>query len=429
MARRSSAVDFDQVLEDIFVDSDNEEEPRDDYHPLAEADGGAEAAQHVVAESADLDEGCQAQVDLASALPAEATPAQPEPVAVSEPQTDEVEPPAATEETASEDEGDHEGEHHSHECMHDFDASASARDDTKWTRRNDPNPPPEFTAEPGLVTNPPDGAGPEYYINLFLEDNFFDLLVVETNRYAQQCIASQPNLPPSARARQWKNVTAAEIRIFIALYFLTRLTWKSQLHTYWSTDALLHSPIFPASMSRNRFTLILQFLHFVNNATADKSNKLYKVQPLMDVLLTRFKSVYVPQRVISVDEELVLFKGRLQFKQYNPSKRSRFGIKIFALCDVKGYYFDAIVYTGKPAVPHPHTAEVGASGAVVLKLLGDLKGKGYTLFLDNWYIPSSCLSFTGAEDGCLWYHASKPCGHTAGPESSGSAQTPVCVPS
>ena len=43
----------------------------------------------------------------------------------------------------------------------------------------------------------------------------------------------------------------------------------------------------------------------------------------------------------------MLYKGRLTFKQYIPSKRSRFGIKLFVLCDCKtGTILDFIVYTG-----------------------------------------------------------------------------------
>ena len=137
-------------------------------------------------------------------------------------------------------------------------------------------------------------------------------------------------------------------------------------------------------MSRNRFKLILQFLHFADNG-AGQNDKLSKLSPLLDLLLRRFKEVYMPQRDISVDEELILFKGRVGFKQYIPSKRSRFGIKAFALCDTKGYYYDASIYVGKPDQPLPHTDTLGAPGAIVVHLLGHLANKGYRMFVDNWY--------------------------------------------
>ena len=73
---------------------------------------------------------------------------------------------------------------------------------------------------------------------------------------------------------------------------------------------------------------ILQFLHFSNNEDQTAAgDKLRKVKPLLALLVERFQAVYVPARQISIDEELVLFKGRLTFKQY-----SRIGIKVYALC-------------------------------------------------------------------------------------------------
>ncbi|XP_067939831.1 piggyBac transposable element-derived protein 4-like [Watersipora subatra] len=47
------------------------------------------------------------------------------------------------------------------------------------------------------------------------------------------------------------------------------------------------------------------------------------------------------------NESLLAWKGRLSFRQYIPSKRSRFGIKLFALCDpVSGYVHKLSVYIG-----------------------------------------------------------------------------------
>ena len=54
--------------------------------------------------------------------------------------------------------------------------------------------------------------------------------------------------------------------------------------------------------------------------------------------MDKFKSMYTLDKHIAVDEELLLWKGRLGFKQYIPNKRGRFGIKIFSVCEVSGYF-------------------------------------------------------------------------------------------
>ncbi|XP_065188293.1 piggyBac transposable element-derived protein 4-like [Sycon ciliatum] len=139
-------------------------------------------------------------------------------------------------------------------------------------------------------------------------------------------------------------------------------------------------------MSRDRYSAILEFLHFADNTQpADAADKLRKVRPLIDLMNNMFRTSYKPKKEISIDEELVKFKGRVSFRQYIPSKRARFGVKIFALCDHKGYYWNSSIYLGKPLTPSPLTTELGVSGAVVVSLLRDLIGKGYHLYLDNFY--------------------------------------------
>ncbi|KAJ8937302.1 hypothetical protein NQ314_011941 [Rhamnusium bicolor] len=54
-----------------------------------------------------------------------------------------------------------------------------------------------------------------------------------------------------------------------------------------------------------------------------------------------------PGEVFSIDESMVPFRGRLIIKQYIPNKSSKYGVKIFKICDEKGYTYDSIMYKGK----------------------------------------------------------------------------------
>jgi hypothetical protein len=50
---------------------------------------------------------------------------------------------------------------------------------------------------------------------------------------------------------------------------------------------------------------------------------------------------------LAIDESLVLWKGRLSLKQFIKTKRHRFGIKIFVICDCETeFILDIIIYTG-----------------------------------------------------------------------------------
>jgi len=104
-------------------------------------------------------------------------------------------------------------------------------------------------------------------------------------------------------------------------------------------------------MSRNRYQLISKFLHFADNRrwnpTDPNRDKLFKVRPLLDHMNRKFQEVYVPSKNVAIDEQLLLYKGNLQFKMYIPMKRSRFGIKFFTLCDKYGYNYNTECYRKK----------------------------------------------------------------------------------
>lgn len=120
-----------------------------------------------------------------------------------------------------------------------------------------------------------------------------------------------------------------------------------EIEHYWSKSKLFGSEVIQNTMSRDRFELLLKFLHFSNNQEeyADQ-DRLFKLRPLLDLLRARFKSVYVPGSVIYIDETMVPWKGRLLFKQYIPGKAHKYGVKIYKLAATNGYTWNFRIYTG-----------------------------------------------------------------------------------
>jgi len=120
---------------------------------------------------------------------------------------------------------------------------------------------------------------------------------------------------------------------------------------YFSKRESTVTPYFSQIMTEKRFHLLLKLLHFANNSKFDTDQhqkKLYKIQPIPDHLKSKFSSVYTPQQSTFVHESLLLWKGRLGWIQPIPSKQSRFGMKIYKLCESStGYVWNFIVCTGK----------------------------------------------------------------------------------
>ena len=91
-------------------------------------------------------------------------------------------------------------------------------------------------------------------------------------------------------------------------------------------------------MSLRRFAQLSRFLHFSNNEVGNKDDRLCKLRVIIDYLNEKFISIYIPEEYVSLDESLMKYTGRMSYKQFNPSKRARFGVKFYKLCEFKSGY-------------------------------------------------------------------------------------------
>lgn len=209
------------------------------------------------------------------------------------------------------------------------------------------------------------------YFQLFVSEELVEYIAEKTNNYWRQ-----------------KNVIAdtelSELYCFIAVSFLMTRNKKLLLTEYWSKNKLLRSDIFSKIISRDRYLLLLQMLHFSDD-NAFNSDPLRKIRNIIDKLRGTFANAFYPYRNLCIDETLLLYKGRLTFKQFTSSKRNRFGIKSFVLCDCKtGYIQDFIIHMGSGTMIKPQHKDIGKSGSVVMFLLEPYLGKGHALYVDNW---------------------------------------------
>lgn len=75
------------------------------------------------------------------------------------------------------------------------------------------------------------------------------------------------------------------------------------------------------------------------------------------------------------------FRGRLLFRQYNPSKAHKYGIKLYKLCSTQGFVWNLTVYTGK----NEKLLQLDHPGSVVISLMEKLLGSNRLLVTDNYY--------------------------------------------
>jgi hypothetical protein len=215
----------------------------------------------------------------------------------------------------------------------------------------------------------------------FITDEIIDLMVRETNRYVEQYFQTH-EITSRSKFRQWKATTDQEMLKFLGIIIQMGLVQMPKLSHYWSSSQLYGSEIIRNSMSRERFELLLKFWHFSNNDNKNSNqDRLFKLKPLLDLLRFRFSSVYIPGSVVTIDETMVPWQGRLSFKQYIPGKAHKYGVKIYKLAATNGYTWNYIIYTGQ----QDSMAGLGHAQTVVMHLLDDLEGCYRTVVADNFF--------------------------------------------
>jgi len=239
---------------------------------------------------------------------------------------------------------------------------------------------PPFTGLRGPKVDLPDNV--KDYVHLFLSDELFDDIATQTNIYAADFLA---NSTPTVKSRfnEWKPATSCELRHFIALSILMGVNPLPSIPDYWSTNILFHNPVYGAVLSRNRYQLLSKFIHFADNTCYNSQDpledKLYKIRPLLNYLVTKFQELYSPSQKVSITEQI------LPFNPNNLRKKASFGIKVFSLCDSSGYLFNVEIYTGKKE--RMDTSEEGESlgptGDLVMRLMEPILDRGHMLFVNT----------------------------------------------
>ena len=156
---------------------------------------------------------------------------------------------------------------------------------------------------------------------------------------------------------------------FLGLKIGMGLIVFENLEEYWSIDEMYKLPCFGSVIVKDRFCLILPFLHLANNEEqplrdSPTHEPVFKLRPFVGKLVTNFQNTFHPGKNIAIDEAMVAWRGPLSFRIYNPDKPDRFGIKVFELCDSATAHCCNLEFnTGRRDEPHsmssidssPHT--------------------------------------------------------------------------
>lgn len=212
---------------------------------------------------------------------------------------------------------------------------------------------------------------PVDYFYKYFDDTLFDTMVTYTNLYHLQ------------NNTRFENTNIKEIKKFVGIHIIMGNLSYPRIRLYW--DSKLCVNVVKNNMPYNRFSKLRTHIHFTDANQPNETDKFWKVRVLYDKIRHRCMQLSLETN-LSIDEQIIPFKGQLSVKQYIKGKPCPWGIKLYALCGSSGLLYDFILYQGPTTeINSLHQQVFGQSAAVVIKLTERITNPNHQLYFDNYF--------------------------------------------
>ena len=128
------------------------------------------------------------------------------------------------------------------------------------------------------------------------------------------------------------NVTIEDIKKVLGIILYMGIVKLRNRGMYWQSQTRIDLVAY--AMPVDRFSQVLQVLHYNDNNLIPNVRITTNVsrcnQPLIEFLRKKFKTVVIPETPLSVDEQVIPFKGASCLKRYLPKKPKKLGYKLWA---------------------------------------------------------------------------------------------------
>ncbi len=218
-----------------------------------------------------------------------------------------------------------------------------------WKTEKDPDHLPQYThpflpkRKPGVqppLSTSVDNPTPIELFKMYFDKSAIKTLCSNTNTKAARNTAA-------GKKFKWTEVTEEEMCKCIGLTRYMGILKLPKLRDYWHVKSIFHVPYPQNVMFRDLFLSITWNMHLSDPAEDAANDRekgtneydcLHRI--LYDSLRVACKAVYHPDKNLSVDERMVATKARISLKQYIKNKPTKWGIKLFVLCDSNGCTVD-----------------------------------------------------------------------------------------
>ena len=91
----------------------------------------------------------------------------------------------------------------------------------------------------GLKLRIKENSSTNCFVELYFTEALLQLIVTETNRYAEQYVEANTEKADSSYVGRWTLVTCSEMKVFLGLLLQTGIIQKGSLNSYCSTEELI----------------------------------------------------------------------------------------------------------------------------------------------------------------------------------------------
>lgn len=235
---------------------------------------------------------------------------------------------------------------------------------------------PDNTIFSGQTDEQDNRKSPLELFSLFFDDEILDMIVNESNRYANQ-------------KNHHTKIEKSEIKAFIGVLLLSGYMHVPRRRMFWEYERDSHNLLVSEAISRNTFEYVLSHFHLTDNTKIETSDKFAKVRPLFQHLNKKYLEHSLCEEMHSVDEAMVPYFGRHGCKQFIHGKPIRYGYKLWVGSTRLGYVNWFEPYQGASTNISTKYSGYGVGPAVVLEYADVLKKKWPNvqmhLFFDNFF--------------------------------------------
>ena len=127
----------------------------------------------------------------------------------------------------------------------------------------------------------------------------------------------------------------------------------------------------------------MRFDNYCNRPGRQRNDRLAAIRELWEIFNSNLRNIYIANDALTVDEQLVGYRGKIPGKTYMPSKPRKNGVKLFWLCEAKtGFALNGIIYSGRESDSGLHR---NLANDIVMQLCSVYFGTGRDIYVDRYF--------------------------------------------